>query len=524
MLKIIYSLILISIAGLSFGPALGAEPFTIQDAINQAVKTNPGVGEAAASRRATEAELRQSQGTLLPQVRLDASAGPEMLKQYVTPAPANNGRYMRGREASVVVRQLLFDGFSSINEVWRQAARVDAAAFRVLERTELIGLDAAEGYVDVVRYTRLVALAEKNLKVHLELRKNVLARFQGGRAGEGDTQQAEERVAAAQAVLEEFRLSLEVARAKYRKIVGVEPYNLRFPGRLSDMPRDKAESLDIAYKFNPTLRAAAADVTAAKRGFDATTGTFLPTLSLEGRATTGKESITYTNRYDEVSGKVVASWDIFNGGQNSWRREEAAQRMIQEQQKHARLQRDALESIDKAWAARIITADRVAALVRDVEAARRTFVAYNKEYELGQRTLIDLLNSQNQYFNANVSLVSARGVVVFADYQLLAAMGQMLTYLKTGHPPETEPVDTPSGFIGYSLPPIRLSAPSPGPEPLNGARPVPLFGSYGGQPNQPAPITFGDRWASSDPADTTLFVASGKYGGYSQGPAGPASK
>ncbi|WP_456714488.1 TolC family outer membrane protein [Bradyrhizobium sp. USDA 4353] len=513
MLKIIHSLGFICVVGMGFSPAVGAEPFTIQDAINQAVKTNPGVGEAAANRRATESELRQQQGTLLPQVRLDASAGPEMLKQYVTPAPNNNGRYLRGREASVVVRQLLFDGFSSINEVWRQAARVDAAAFRVLERTELIGLDAAEAYVDVVRYTTLVGLAEKNLKVHLELRKNVLARFQGGRAGEGDTQQAEERVAAAQAVLEEFRLSLEVARAKYRKVVGVEPYNLRFPGRLPDLPRDKAESLDIAYKFNPTLRAAAADVTAAKRGFDATTGTFLPTVSLEGRATTGKESVTYNNRYDEVSGKVVASWDIFNGGQNSWRREEAAQRMIQEQQKHARLQRDALESIDKAWAARIITADRVAALVRDVEAARRTFIAYNKEYELGQRTLIDLLNSQNQYFNANVSLVSARGVVVFADYQLLAAMGQMLAYLKTGHPPETEPLDVYGGFVGYRLPPVRLSAPSPGPEPLNASGPVPMYGQDGAA-KQPTPITFGDRWASSDPADAPLFVTSGKYGGY----------
>ncbi|NPU10232.1 TolC family outer membrane protein [Bradyrhizobium sp. 83012] len=522
MLKIIHSLGFICVVGMGFSPAFAAEPFTIQDAINQAVKTNPGVGEAAANRRATESELRQQQGTLLPQVRLDASAGPEMLKQYVTPAPNNNGRYLRGREASVVVRQLLFDGFSSINEVWRQAARVDAAAFRVLERTELIGLDAAEAYVDVVRYTTLVGLAEKNLKVHLELRKNVLARFQGGRAGEGDTQQAEERVAAAQAVLEEFRLSLEVARAKYRKVVGVEPYNLRFPGRLSDLPRDKAESLDIAYKFNPTLRAAAADVTAAKRGFDATTGTFLPTVSLEGRATTGKESVTYNNRYDEVSGKVVASWDIFNGGQNSWRREEAAQRMIQEQQKHARLQRDALESIDKAWAARIITADRVAALVRDVEAARRTFIAYNKEYELGQRTLIDLLNSQNQYFNANVSLVSARGVVVFADYQLLAAMGQMLAYLKTGHPPETVPLDVSGGFVGYRLPPLRLSAPSPGPAPLSAAGPVPLFGLEDGGPKQPTPITFGDRWASSDPADTSLFVVSGKYGGIGSG--GPAPK
>lgn len=510
----VHTIAVVALLGFGSSAALAAEPFTILDAINQAVKTNPAVGEAAANRRATESELRQTQGTLLPQVRLQASAGPEKLYQYDLPfQTANNGSYLRGREASVVVRQLLFDGFTSINEVWRQAARVDAAAFRVLERTELIGLDAAEAYIDVSRYTKLLALAEQNLKVHLDLRKNVRARFEGGRAGEGDTQQAEERVAAAEAVVAEFRLSLDAARAKYRNVVGLEPYNLRFPGRLSDLPKTKNESLDVAYKFNPTIRAAGADVVAAKRAFDATGGSFMPTLALEGRATRGKESITYNNQYDQVSGKLVMSWDIFNGGQSSWKRNEAAERMIQEQQKHARLQRGALESLDKAWAARTITVDRVAALVRDVEAARRTFVAYTKEYELGQRTLIDLLNSQNQYFNANVSLVSARGVAVFADYQLLAAMGQMLEYLKTGHPPETELMDVhASGFVGFKLAPIRLSAPGPGPEPLNAVAPVRHFESPFEAIKLPRVVTFDDRWASNSPNDANaLLISSGAY-------------
>lgn len=491
-----------------------AEPFSIHDAINQAVKTNPGVGEAAANRRATEAELRQSQGTLLPQIRLQASAGPEMLNQHIVPAPANNGAYLNGREASVIVRQLVFDGFASINDVWRQAARVDAAAFRVLERTELIALDAAEAYVDVTRYLRLVALAEQNLQVHLDLRKNVRARFAGGRAGEGDTQQAEERVAAAEAVAQEFRLSLEVARAKYRKTIGLEPYNVRFPGRLPDMPATKNESLDVAFKYNPTIRAAGADVIAAKRAFDSTAGAFVPNVSLEGRATRGKDSITYRNDYDQVSGKVVVSWDIFTGGQDSWRRSEAAERMIEQQQKHARLQRDALESLDKAWAARTITTDRAAALLRDVEAARRTFAAYNKEYELGQRTLIDLLNSQNQYFNANVSLVSARGVAVFADYQLLAAMGQLLNYLKTGRPPEADPLETkPLGLISIKLPPVLLSAPEPGPQPLNTVAPFPYSSSPFAPALEPRVVLFGERWSSKDPTEANaLFLESGKAG------------
>lgn len=477
-----------------------AEQFAINDAINQAVTTNPGVGEAAANRRATESEMRQSQSSLLPQVRLEASAGPESLKRYITPAPVGNGDYLNGRQGSVVVRQLLFDGFASINEVWRQAARVNAASHRVLERTELIGLDAAEAYIDVTRYLRLVSLAEENVRVHLDLRKNVRARFQGGRAGEGDTQQAEERVAAAEATLAEFRAQLDFARAKYRKVIGLEPYNVRFPSRLGGLPKSKDESLNIAYRYNPTLRAAQADVDASKHAFDATAGAFAPTVSLEGRALRGSDSITYLGQRDEVSGKVVMSWDIFNGGRDTWRRNEAAERMIEQQQRNARLQRDALESIDKAWAARTITNDRVAALVRDVEAARRTVAAYSKEYELGQRTLIDLLNSQNQYFNALVSLTSARGVTVFADYQLLAAMGQLLAYLKTAPPTESDPLEAkPFGVLPLAIAPVRLSAPEPGPEPLN-VRGVPVWDNNPFTPHAGGPtvITFGDRWASAD--------------------------
>lgn len=472
------------------------EVVSINDAIRQAMTTNPGVGEAAANRRATESELRQSQGALLPQIRLEASVGPEKFHRYITPAPIDNGVYRNGRQASIVIRQTLFDGFASINETWRQAARVDAAAHRVLERTELIGLDAAEAYIDVARYLRLVALAADNLRVHRDVRKNVLARFSGGRAGEGDAQQAEERVAAAEAVLADFRMSLDSARAKYRNVVGLEPINVRFPSRLGKLPISKSESLSVAYRYNPTLRAAQSDTDAAKHAFDATAGAFVPSVALEGRASRGTDSVLYAGQHDEVSGKVVVSWDIFRGGQDSWRRNEAAERMIEQQHRNARLQRDALESIDKAWAARTITNDRVAALGREVEAARRTFVAYNKEYELGQRTLIDALNAQNQLFNAMVSLTSARGVTVFADYQLLAAMGQLSVYLKSAPPVEADPLEArPVGFVPIKLAPIRMAAPGPGPEPLNVA-PVPLWNSPFTPPAEPKATTFHDRWSA----------------------------
>ncbi len=117
---------------------------------------------------------------------------------------------------------------------------------------------------------------------------------------------------------------------------------------------------------------------------------------------------------------------------------------------------------------------------------RRTFVAYNKEYELGQRTLIDLLNSQNQYFNANVSLVTARGVTVFADYQLLAAMGQLLSY------PEDRQA---AGGLSRSRARASGSDPvSPAADPADGAGAGIRTAQYGSAPSRPGIRLSHRRW------------------------------
>ena len=179
---ILRSLLLASCFGVLGGAAV-AGPFTINDALRMAVQTNPSIGEAAANRRATEAELRQVQSTLLPQVRLEAQAGPERLNNPATQplgniAPTlNNGQWVAGAKGSIFIRQLLFDGFTSLHEIWRNTARVDAAAARTHERSELTALDASESYIDVVRYTRLVALAQENVAAHRRILANVEQRF-----------------------------------------------------------------------------------------------------------------------------------------------------------------------------------------------------------------------------------------------------------------------------------------------------------------------------------------------------------
>src|SRR5579863_9718478 len=104
-----------------------AAEFSINDALREAAKSHPGVGEASANKRATQTELRQTQSTLLPQVRVEARVGPEKFDQspgligpsLVVPT-VGAGPWRNGSQESVVIRQILFDGFTSIHEIWRQ--------------------------------------------------------------------------------------------------------------------------------------------------------------------------------------------------------------------------------------------------------------------------------------------------------------------------------------------------------------------------------------------------------------------
>ncbi len=255
----------------------------------------------------------------------------------------------------------------------------------------------------------------------------------------GDQEQVNERLSAARAVLAEFRIRLEEARAAFRKSVGIAPGNLAGPLRLSGLPATRQKAFDLTIAANPTLLAATSDVTAAERDYDATTGLFLPRVGLEGRAVSGRDSSQTRGRFDETSVKLRADWLLFSGGTDTARRTELGERVAESRSRVDSLRRAAFESIDRAWGVRQFSGARIASLQGQVRAAQAVVTAYRGEYELGQRSLLDLLNAENAHFNARLSLEAARNVAVFADYQLLATTGQLLARLNIAQPRDASP-------------------------------------------------------------------------------------
>src|SRR6187551_3819976 len=192
--------------GMSFGFLMAATMFsggsaqalTLKEAIAVAVESNPEIGQAIENREAIEFELRQAKGLYLPSVDLEASTGVRRLDNDTRRALDEDHKALYPNEADLTVSQTLYDSGARRAELNRQASRVDGASFRVLERSEFIGLSVVQDYLEYLLQAAIVSEAKKNLGVHQSILGDIRESVEGGALTDADRQQAEERLYGAQ--------------------------------------------------------------------------------------------------------------------------------------------------------------------------------------------------------------------------------------------------------------------------------------------------------------------------------------
>ncbi|MEO1249376.1 MAG: TolC family outer membrane protein [Pseudomonadota bacterium] len=408
---------------------------TLSEALDYAMETNPDVGEARANRRATDLELKQARGLYLPQVDLEASIGPQWRDEPLTGSDSSTRK-----EAFVTVRQPLFTGFANKSEVDRQASRVDAAASRVYERSEAVGLNITRAYLDALRQQELVALGEANVQTHRARLSQVQQAFDAGDGPISDVQQARERLSAAQNTLVAIQRDLADAQTIFESLVGTPPANLSMPADVSgNVPDSRDAVAAAALASNPQIGSANADLDTANANFRAAGAPFYPTLDVEAtaRVTDNVESRVGDREVTEANVLLVARYNLFRGFIDQANRQEQVERISEAQYAVIGTERAVVEEANLAWNDREAAIDTIALLEQEVESSRQVRNSYADEFLVGRRTLLDLLDADNQLFNARSSLTTARFSKSFADYRILAATGNLLNTLDVDKPTES---------------------------------------------------------------------------------------
>jgi len=303
-----------------------AAAMTIEEAVQKAVDSHPEVGAIRANRRAISQELRAARGAYLPSVDLRGAWGHEWVNSPTTRTRAGriNGENgwvdMNRYELGVNLRQLVFDGFGTDFEVKRQKGRVSSARWRVMDTAQAIGLRAIEAFLEVQRTRRIVAISQRNVRIHRAILGRVAARARGGRGPRSDVDQARARLASAMASLATARSNLGDAKALYVQAVGLEPGALQDAAAPeASLPSNVDAAVATARAEAPSVMARAADVRSARAAVGVARSRFMPTVNIEltgslfrGANTSSSSSFGETKEFTAL---LVGRWNIYHVGQ-----------------------------------------------------------------------------------------------------------------------------------------------------------------------------------------------------------------
>jgi adhesin transport system outer membrane protein len=405
---------------------------SLQEVVSQTLASNPDVLIAAHRRLALEQVVKQARGGYLPKVDMALGIGREW-SENISTRPGSDT--LTRRESSLTLSQMLYDGYAVKSEVERSQAQVESAAHRVAGTSERIALRTVEVYLDVLRRQELLTLTQDNLAVHERIYEQVKLRSESGVGRRADSEQMQARLSLAQANLSAAEANLREAIIAFQRVTGQVPGELDSSSELDCeiYPAKLDESLRVAAANHPLLRAATADYDASlaqERGAEAP---FRPRADLELGSSWNENLDGVDDRDENAYAMLRMKYNAYRGGADEAR---VAQTKYLTEESVAlveRTRREVEESTRLSWNALEKAKARLPRLKAHAEATASTRDAYAKQFSLGQRTLLDLLDSENELFTARTNVLSGQFEQRFAGYRLMADMGQLLDTLGVAH-------------------------------------------------------------------------------------------
>lgn len=421
------------------GSASADEPLSLTDAAQLALTTNPEIMQAIQNREAIAFEQRQARGLFLPRVWAEASAGARQLDNRSRRIAGLDDHTLYPMEFSLNGEYVLFDSWGRQGELERQAGRLDGASSRVRERAEYIALEVSREYINYGLQERLVELARQNVAFH----RDVVDRFDRGVSGRGvsetDLNQARERLAAAERRLTEAERERTRSVISFRRLVGVPVTVYSSPAAYVDaLPGSLDDAIGMARDNNPEIDIAEAAIAAAEGQVRTARSEYLPTVSLEGRARTGEDLDTIDGETNDFQIRVVARWELYNGGIYGAAEQEQLRRVSEERFRLHQVAREVEEDVRISWD-RLESEESLMEVLSEQTALSANVVdGYARQFDGGRRSLLDLLDAQNTRINVDEAYATSQHAHLFAQYRLLASMGDLLDTLSLTPPAASE--------------------------------------------------------------------------------------
>lgn len=399
---------------------------SLNEAVSEALATHPDVLAAQARLEATQLDAREARGALLPRVDLNAGIGRER-----TDSPSTNfdSRTLTRRELGVTAIWALFDE-NARGEVARRLGISESEAAAFQDTSQRIVLEAAQAYTNLWRAEEQFDIALETREAHERLVDQTARRLENGVSSESELVQAQGRLSLALSNQVAALNNLQDAQATYRRVVGSLPeVRLTAPSLDWQRPASLEAAVDRAFSNHPVIAEAEADVREATGLARSADGRFKPRITAELGANRNEDINGIEGENENSFAMLRLNWNLYAGGGDQAAQRAAASRITEAQNLLNDAQREVVETTHQAWNALQATDQQLSFLGDYVDSARQTRDAYADQFTVNRRTLLEVLDSEVELFEARSSRVNAQADNIIADHRLATAQGDLLSIL-----------------------------------------------------------------------------------------------
>lgn len=406
---------------------------TLREAIDGVIQTHPEVRSNAYNTLGREEEVKQARSGYMPTLDFMAGVGIQDIQE-----PEVEDDSLNPQQITLSLRQNVFAGLSTMNEVDRQQARVRSGAYRLQGTSENTALRTTQVYLNVLRQEELVRLAEENRDTHLRIGDQIGMRSDSGVASKSDSDQVAGRVSLAEANVVVARTNLVDAHSNYLAVVGHLPNDLQKPVPPDSLvPASIDEAVDAAVKQHPTLKSAVADLDARQEQYEVSKAPYWPVVDIEVDQN-WNEDLDEEGKDYTLLAMIRLRYNLFHGFRDNARKAETTYLVSEAREIRNNTHRQVIESMRLSWMAYQAVQDRIKYLEQRVASTQETSAAYLKQFNLGKRTLLDVLDTEAEVIDAKQALVEARYDGRYAQYRILNGLGQLVKAFDLQWPKESE--------------------------------------------------------------------------------------
>ena len=429
----------VAVLGASVAGAQQA-PSSLKEAIERAALQNPEVKLRFHNLEAAIHERKVASGAWLPSLDLEAASG-----RYETLRPSLSSPFgYDGNRASLQLRQILFNGMATSREVRRLDYAEQAAFYELQSTSNAVGLEVARAYLDVLRYRDLVNLAASNYKTHLEVRDRLEQKVSAGVGRKVDLEQANGRMALAESNWLTESSNLHDVTARYLRLVGDLPAaSLATPTVPKMAIASTTSFLGDAVHRNPDFLGSVATIRAYRADAAVRKAAFAPTVELRARQSVETNQSGVIGNYRDSTLELVLNYNLFRGGSDKARLKQYLYKLESAFDLRDKACRDIWQTGQIAVNDHKRLDSQIQLLAQHELSTSKARQAYMQQFDIGQRSLLDLLDTENELYQARRSLANAEYDQQLSEFRLLAINGSLLSALQLQalSASETNPAD-----------------------------------------------------------------------------------